>query len=191
MDSDLPAVLLMGGGDGMGPVKKTAQALGDALFDANLNRPIGQIIVICGRNLSLLSSLESLQWKVPIQIRGFETQMEKWMTSCDCVITKAGPGTIAEALIMGLPIILNDFIPGQEVGNVPYVVQNGAGVYSKSAEETAALVARWFGDGSEEMRRMAQNARRLAQPNAVNEIVRDIDDLVRRRGAGMSGTWAG
>lgn len=26
---------------------------------------------------------------------------------------QAGPGTIAEALIRGLPIILNDFIPGQ------------------------------------------------------------------------------
>lgn len=39
--------------------------------------------------------------------------MEKWMGACDCIITKAGPGTIAEALIRGLPIILNDYIPGQ------------------------------------------------------------------------------
>ena len=29
------------------------------------------------------------------------------MTACDCIITKAGPGTIAEALICGLPILLN------------------------------------------------------------------------------------
>nr|GEY81585.1 monogalactosyldiacylglycerol synthase type C [Tanacetum cinerariifolium] len=59
--------------------------------------------------------------------------MQKWMGACDCIITKAGPGTIAEALIRGLPIILNDYIPGQyfilnqqENGNVPYVVGNGA-----------------------------------------------------------------
>lgn len=39
--------------------------------------------------------------------------MVKWMGGCDCIITKAGPGTIAEALIRGLPIILNDYIPGQ------------------------------------------------------------------------------
>ena len=30
-----------------------------------------------------------------------------------CLVPQAGPGTIAEALIRGLPIILNDFIPGQ------------------------------------------------------------------------------
>ncbi|CAA7406942.1 unnamed protein product [Spirodela intermedia] len=211
MDPELPAVLLMGGGEGMGPVKKTAKALGDALFDEELRRPVGQIVVICGRNQALVSTLQSRDWKVPVKIRGFETQMEKWMGACDCIITKAGPGTIAEALIKALPIILNDFIPGQvggpptarrcaekrrcqsppitwrllvhaqEVGNVPYVVDNGAGVFSKSPKETAALVARWFGPGAEEMRRMSANARRLAQPDAVFDIVRDIDDLARRR----------
>ncbi|KAF9591209.1 hypothetical protein IFM89_002864 [Coptis chinensis] len=49
MDPKLPAVLLMGGGEGMGPVKKTAKALGDALFDESMGRPIGQVVVICGQ----------------------------------------------------------------------------------------------------------------------------------------------
>ncbi|XP_031484480.1 probable monogalactosyldiacylglycerol synthase 3, chloroplastic [Nymphaea colorata] len=179
MDQQLPAVLLMGGGEGMGPVKKTAKALGEALYDESLGKPIGQIVIICGRNQVLASSLNSIEWKVPVKIRGFETQMEKWMAACDCIITKAGPGTIAEALIRGLPIILNDFIPGQEVGNVPYVVDNGAGVFSKSPKETANLVARWFGPEAEELRRMSENALNLAQPEAVFNIVRDIDELSR------------
>uniref|UniRef100_A0A453PYB1 monogalactosyldiacylglycerol synthase n=3 Tax=Aegilops tauschii subsp. strangulata TaxID=200361 RepID=A0A453PYB1_AEGTS len=182
LDPDLPAVLLMGGGEGMGPVKKTAKALGDALFDKELGKPIGQLVVICGRNKTLSSSLQALEWKMPIKIRGFETQMEKWMGACDCIITKAGPGTIAEALIRGLPIILNDFIPGQEVGNVPYVVDNGAGVFSKSPKETAELVARWFGPGAEERKRMSENALKLAQPEAVFDIVRDIHELSQEQG---------
>ncbi|CAN6459564.1 unnamed protein product [Victoria cruziana] len=182
MDQQLPAVLLMGGGEGMGPVKKTAKALGAALYDESLSKPIGQIVIICGRNQALASSLGSIEWKVPVKIRGFETQMEKWMAACDCIITKAGPGTIAEALIRGLPIILNDFIPGQEVGNVPYVVDNGAGVFSKSPKETANLVARWFGPEAEELRRMSQNALNLAQPEAVFNIVRDIHELARACG---------
>uniref|UniRef100_A0A453PYB6 Glycosyl transferase family 1 domain-containing protein n=3 Tax=Aegilops tauschii TaxID=37682 RepID=A0A453PYB6_AEGTS len=94
----------------------------------------------------------------------------------------AGPGTIAEALIRGLPIILNDFIPGQEVGNVPYVVDNGAGVFSKSPKETAELVARWFGPGAEERKRMSENALKLAQPEAVFDIVRDIHELSQEQG---------
>jgi 1,2-diacylglycerol 3-beta-galactosyltransferase len=68
MDADLPAVLLMGGGEGMGPVKKTAKALGDALFDKEQNKPIGQLIVICGRNKTLSSTLESLEWKIPVKV---------------------------------------------------------------------------------------------------------------------------
>ncbi|KAK1322972.1 hypothetical protein QJS10_CPA02g00206 [Acorus calamus] len=182
MDLRLPAVLLMGGGEGMGPVKKTARALGESLFDEELNQPIGQLVIICGRNQVLAATLQSIQWKVPVKIRGFETQMEKWMGACDCIITKAGPGTIAEALIRGLPIILNDFIPGQEVGNVPYVVDNGAGVFSRSPKETASTVARWFGPETEELKRLSQNALKLAQPDAVFNIVKDIDELVQQRG---------
>lgn len=71
MDPQLPAVLLMGGGEGMGPVKKTAEALGESLFDEQLAKPIGQLIIICGRNKDLASSLESLEWKIPVKVITF------------------------------------------------------------------------------------------------------------------------
>ena len=48
-----------------------------------------------------------------VKVCGFVTNMAEWMTASDTIITKAGPGTIAEALICGLPIILNGFIPCQ------------------------------------------------------------------------------
>lgn len=182
MDPHLPAVLLMGGGEGMGPVKKTALALGESLFDEGSGKPIGQLIVICGRNKVLASTLEAIAWKIPVKVKGFQTQMEKWMGACDCIITKAGPGTIAEALIRGLPIILNDYIPGQEKGNVPYVVDNGAGVFTRSSKETARLVAEWFSTKTEELKRMSENALKLAQPNAVFDIVKDIHELACQRG---------
>lgn len=68
MDEDLPAVLLMGGGEGMGPIEATAQALGNTLYDENLGQPIGQILVICGRNKRLYNRLQSIDWKVPVQV---------------------------------------------------------------------------------------------------------------------------
>ncbi|WOK92628.1 hypothetical protein Cni_G01319 [Canna indica] len=181
MDLQLPAVLVMGGGEGMGPVKETAMALGESLFDEKLGKPIGQIVVICGRNQFLESTLQSIEWRVPVKINGFVTEIEKWMAACDCIITKAGPGTIAEALIRGLPIVLNDFIPGQEVGNVPYVVDNGAGVFSDNPKETASLVARWFGSDRKELKKLSGNALKLAQPNAVFDIVWDIHKLVQKQ----------
>ncbi|KAJ1268156.1 hypothetical protein BS78_07G115200 [Paspalum vaginatum] len=181
LDPELPAVLLMGGGEGLGPVEATARALGEELYDYRRRRPIGQIIVICGRNQVLRSTLRSLRWNVPVKIRGFEKQMEKWMGACDCIITKAGPGTIAEALIRGLPIILNDFIPGQEVGNVPYVVDNGAGVFSEDPRLAARQVARWFSTDMDALHRYSRNALRLAQPEAVFDIVKDIHNLQQQR----------
>ncbi|GAA0182977.1 hypothetical protein Leryth_021017 [Lithospermum erythrorhizon] len=182
MDLELPAVLLMGGGEGMGPVQKTALALGESLFDKELGKPIGQLVVICGRNEGLATTLKSHEWKIPVRVRGFEKQMEKWMGACDCIITKAGPGTIAEALIRGLPIILNDYIPGQEKGNVPFVVDNGAGIFMRSSRQTARIVAEWFSTKTDELKRMSENAIKLSQPNAVFDIVKDIHDLACERG---------
>ncbi|XVF35704.1 hypothetical protein REPUB_Repub18cG0169000 [Reevesia pubescens] len=161
MDEDLPAVLLMGGGEGMGPIEATARALGNALYDENLGEPIGQILVICGRNKKLASKLLSIDWKIPVLVKGFVTKMEECMGACDCIITKAGPGTIAEAMIQGLPIVLNDYIAGQEVGNVPYVVENGCGKFSKSPKEIAIIVAQWFGPKADELKAMSQNALKI------------------------------
>lgn len=68
MDEVLPAVLLMGGGEGMGPIEATARALGEALYDENIGEPIGQILLICGRNKKLANKLLSINWKVPVQV---------------------------------------------------------------------------------------------------------------------------
>lgn len=68
MDPNLPAVLLMGGGEGMGPVKKTAKALGESLFCEELGKPTGQLIIICGRNKALVSTLEAEEWKIPVKV---------------------------------------------------------------------------------------------------------------------------
>ena len=76
-----------------------------------------------------------------VSMQGFVDNMEEWMAACDIVITKAGPGTIAESLIMGLPILLNGFVPCQEAGNVPYVVDNGVRPpHEKSSEQSMVKV---------------------------------------------------
>lgn len=179
MDEDLPAVLLMGGGEGMGPIEATARALGDLLNDEGV--PTGQILVICGRNKKLANKLSSIDWKIPVKVKGFVTKIEECMGACDCIITKAGPGTIAEAMIRGLPIILNDYIAGQEAGNVPYVVENGCGKYSKLPKEIAKIVADWFGPKADELKEMSQNALKLARPDSVFRIVHDMHELVKQR----------
>ena len=62
----------------------------------------------------------------------------------DIIITKAGPGTIAEALICGLPMLLNGYIPCQEEGNIPYVLENQVGAFSQDVREISDKVICWF-----------------------------------------------
>ena len=100
------------------------------------------------------------------------------MAACDCLITKAGPGTIAEALIRGLPIVLSGYIPGQEEGNVPFVIDNGVGAYSEDPVQIAAIIGWWFGSGQDDLRRMSETARSMGNPQSTFEIVRDIAMLL-------------
>lgn len=171
---DLPAVLLMGGGEGMGPVGRIARAVAVRLAKGEQGRPAGQMVVVCGRNRKLQEALLAHPWPIPTRILGFVQNMPEWMSACDCIITKAGPGTIAEALACGLPIILSGFIPGQEEGNVSYVLEHGVGVYRKASLEIAETVFRWLGPEQAERERMAEQARRLSRPQAAFQIVEEI-----------------
>jgi len=172
MAPGLPAVLLIGGGEGIGPVEEIAAACDASLSQGG--KPSGQIVVVCGRNKTLQERLAARAWLTPVRINGFVDNMPDWMTACDCIVTKAGPGTIAEALICGLPIVLSGFIPGQEEGNVPYVVENGVGVYNETPAEIAAVVARWFGPERDHLRTMSARARAMGHPHATFDIVKSI-----------------
>ena len=66
------------------------------------------------------------------------------MAAADILVTKAGPGTISEALIAGLPIIIYSRLPGQEDGNVFYVVNYKAGVWAPHPERVVAAIQEWI-----------------------------------------------
>ena len=58
---------------------------------------------------------------------GFVTNMSEYMAASDVLVTKAGPGTIAEAAAVGLPVMLTSFLPGQEEGNADFVIEKDFG----------------------------------------------------------------
>lgn len=106
-------VLLMGGGDGVGGIDKIASQLTNQLKKLNFN---SQLIVICGHNKkvseSLLKKLKPDE-HLKICVKGFVDNIDEFMTASDCLITKAGPGTIAESMIRGLPMVISSYLPGQ------------------------------------------------------------------------------
>jgi 1,2-diacylglycerol 3-beta-galactosyltransferase len=180
MHPDLPAALLVGGGEGIGPVVEIAHAVAERLAEdgRHQGRPVGQLVVICGRNQKMQSELLAERWPIPTVINGFVNNMSDWMAASDCIITKAGPGTIAESLVRGLPIILFGFIRGQEEGNVPYVTQHDVGAFSEDPVEIATIVSGWFGPQRALQVEMSQRARQLSNPQATFQIVDDIARLL-------------
>ena len=168
----LPTVLVMSGGEGMGPVKEIVDALAGALHD----QP-AQVVVICGRNAALQRWLASKPWPLPVTALGFTPNVPLWMRAADCLVTKAGPGTIAEALACDLPMVLSSFVNGQETGNVSYVEQHGVGVYQPEPGAIAATVRSWLAS-PETTTAIRVRARRLARPHAALDIARALSDLL-------------
>jgi len=166
-DAKLPAILLVGGGEGMGPLFKTARAINDERLKC-------QIAVIAGRNQELKEQLEACDWNQLTHIYPFVTNMPLLMAAADILVTKAGPATISEACIAGLPLILYDAIPGQETGNVDFVVKNGAGVFAPSAQEVTSAVREWLAQGPAGLKRRSDNAHRIGHPDAVWDIAEEV-----------------
>jgi 1,2-diacylglycerol 3-beta-galactosyltransferase len=170
---DLPVILLVGGGEGMGPLEETAAVINEARLPACL-------VVVAGRNQALRENLEAQSWNLPVRVYGFVREMPDFMAAADVLITKAGPGTISEAFIAGLPIILNNRLPGQEDGNVSYVVNEKAGVWAPKPEQVIAILKSWL-KNPEKRQRVAANSSKLARPQATRQIAHLLASLIKER----------
>ncbi len=162
---DLLMALLAGGGDGMGRLEITAREL------ALSNLPL-QVIAIAGRNQTVRENLEFINPRVPyFKVLGFVDNMPELMGAADMIITKAGPGTICESFIAGLPILLYDAVPGQEEGNIDYVVSKGTGAWCPSPLAVLKQIRHWLAH-PDELARMRSASLALAKPDAAIDIAR-------------------
>ncbi|MEZ4620880.1 MAG: glycosyltransferase [Caldilineaceae bacterium] len=176
LDRDRPTILLIGGGEGSGQMRAIARAIATEARHT-------QMLIVTGRNQSLRKELDAVRWEIPTQVYGFVDNMPELMHAADLIVTKAGPGTISEALIAGLPLILSDYIPGQETGNVHFVESNGVGRYANRPEEIVGWVRAWTQPGNPFLATMARNAAILARPRASLLIAEDLCYLLEHGSA--------
>jgi 1,2-diacylglycerol 3-beta-galactosyltransferase len=162
--AELPIVLIVGGGDGLGPIEKIAKGIACKF-------PHAMLVVVCGHNQVLFESLNKHSWEIPVQIHGFVQEMSDFMCAADILITKAGPGTISEAFCAGLPMILYHRVPGQEDGNIPYVINAEAGIWAPKPDRAIRAALRWI-EFPEIRNRYAESSRCMARPQAARDIAR-------------------
>jgi len=178
LSPDRTTALLVGGGEGMGPIEEIARAIDRARL------PL-QLVVIAGRNRKLYERLRAAAWQMPVSVQGFVTNMPDWMRASDLIITKAGPGTISEALACGLPMLLSGFLPGQEEGNVTFVRESGVGVLREKPAQIARTLGEWLTPGNDTLACFAARARQLARPRAALEIAGILDEILIARKSGV------
>src|SRR5579875_334840 len=147
--------LLMAGGEGGGKLLPTTLGLAKAGLDFHL-------VVVTGRNAALKAKLQEIApaLPTPMTVLGFRNDVPELMRAADLLVTKAGPGTIAEASAAEVPVVVYDYVPGQERGNLDYVRTNGIGVVALSTAEVVQSV-----------RRIVQNQERLAKMRAQQTAV--------------------
>jgi UDP:flavonoid glycosyltransferase YjiC (YdhE family) len=104
--------------------------------------------------------------------------MPELMGASDVLVTKAGPGTLSEAFIAGLPVIISDFIPGQEEGNVHYVLEHLAGAYAPDPAKIVSRLRKWLHPDDNTLSQMAANAAALARPEAALIVAQRLHHLL-------------
>ncbi len=124
---NVPTALMMFGGAGSARMLDIAKRLNAGNLDL-------QIIAICGKNQKLQSDLRAVNSRIPMHIEGFTTEVPRFMQLADFFIGKPGPGSISEAIAMGLPVIVetNAWTLPQERFNAVWVEEQGVGISLKN-----------------------------------------------------------
>ncbi len=126
LDPELPTALMMFGGEGSPTMLDIVRALdGEDASDMDL-----QIIAICGKNKKLEAAMRAMKTRIPMHVEGFTREVPRFMRLADFFIGKPGPGSISEAVAMGLPVIIerNYWTLPQERYNAEWVEEQGVGI---------------------------------------------------------------
>ncbi len=172
-----PMVLIAGGADGM----KRAEAMTMELLRSRLDFDLA---VVCGRDPVLKLKVETVAaayHMVPsnlkkVAVLGFTDRMPLLMRAADAIASKAGASVVAEILRVGKPNIIAYMIPGQEKGNVDFVVSHGLGLYCRTPKSLRLGVERILGDVAYR-KRIEANIAALHFRNGLDSICKSIMEL--------------
>ena len=141
LDAGTPTGLVLFGGTGSRAMTRIAAAL-----------PATPLILLCGRNEALAESLRAMpggrDGVAPRVVVGHTSEVAQWMRLADFFNGKPGPGSLSEAVHMGLPVIVtrNAWTMPQERWNAEWVREQGVGVVHRSFRTVDQAVAKIVAD---------------------------------------------
>ncbi len=133
------------------------------------------LIVICGRNKTLLPKLQAFDNHGNTRIIGWTDQMPEYIKSADMIISKAGGATVMECIAAQKPMIITQVIPGQEIGNAELIKLHELGIIQKDAKMHITECIDYI---RKNQSRIQQNLARVSTPDANLRIARFIHELL-------------
>lgn len=168
LDPSKPTALVMFGGMGSNVMKTIADRLDQSDLDL-------QCIFICGKNAKLADTLRGRSGRVTKFVEGFTKEIPMYMKLSDWLIGKPGPGSISEAVAMGLPVITerNAWTLPQERYNADWIVENQIGEVVSGFDQIV--------DASRRMLQPGTLAKYKANAAALhNRAVFEIPDILEK-----------
>ncbi|MEA4930707.1 MAG: hypothetical protein VB026_03945 [Anaerolineaceae bacterium] len=135
-----------------------------------------QAVVIAGGNDELYKKLVDSHFDFPVEVRNFEKNVPQWMMASDILVTKAGGLIVSEGLAAGLPILLIDYLPGQEEGNVRFLLSHQAGAFVQNVGEFRAMIDYWLQEDASRLSQVARASAALGHPEAAMTVARVMWD---------------
>jgi processive 1,2-diacylglycerol beta-glucosyltransferase len=115
------------------------------LLDRLVTIPGTQAIAFCGKSQHARARIE--RWKerhpeYPLFVEGYSTRVHELLQASDCVVSRGGANTTAEALYHGCPILFNRLggVMPQERLTIRYFLGHGAAREFSSARDFAEIV---------------------------------------------------
>jgi len=143
----------------------------------NFTTPV-QAVVIAGGNDDLYKTLIGSHYDFPVEVRNFEQNVPQWMMASDVLVTKAGGLIVSEGLAAGLPILLIDYLPGQEEGNVRFLLSHQAGALVQNVGEFRAMTTYWLQEDGLRLSQVARASAGLGHPEAALVVAKAMWEAV-------------
>lgn len=131
LDPKVPTGLILFGGHGSSEMLQIAKALPDR-----------QLIFMAGHNTALAKKMAAQSASAKHRVMGFVQDIHLVMHVCDYFVGKPGPGSLSEAVHMGLPVITfrNGATMPQERYNTVWLEENQLGKVIASVSELPGAV---------------------------------------------------
>jgi len=170
-DPDLPTLLIVGS-------RRVNRIYNHLIAIDRSGLPV-QVAVVAGGDEQLYRQVSARNWRFPLHLYAYTEQIPQMMRAADVLISKAGGLIVAEGLASGLPLLLVDFIPGQESGNVNYICENRAGILVQRPVDLVQALECWLDNGQIMLKSFSENSSRIGNPFAAGQVAKIVWEAAR------------